>query len=225
VALIRKGGHDQPGTLEDERAALHRQRLEAAHELERLKRELGERIAAVRQREQELEQALSRAGGGAPLPALRRPQAPAAEQQLAARAAALDRRARELDQREVAVAEREEAARDPDEERLARIEERLAELREAEKIFLRTQQELAARSEAVAARERLVSELERESGMQRHAWGEDELAELERRLRRLEADHDPSQSTQTFSGGFSRLRRSGTASTSSPRPQLPPMQP
>jgi DNA repair exonuclease SbcCD ATPase subunit len=226
VALLRKGGHDQPGTLEDERAALHRQRLEAAHELERLKRELGERIAAVRQREEELEQALSRAGGGAPLPALRRPQAPAAaEQQLAARAAALDRRARELDQREAAVAEREEAARDPDEERLARIEERLAELREAEKIFLRTQQELAARSEAVAARERLVSELERESGMQRHAWGEDELAELERRLRRLEADHGPSESTQTFSGGFSRLRRSATASTSSPRPPLPPLQP
>jgi chromosome segregation ATPase len=225
VALLRKGGHDEPGTLEEERAALHRQRLEAATELERLKRELSERIAAVRQREHELEAALARGGTGAALPALRPPPAQVvAEQQLAARASALERRERELAARETAVAKREEAARDPDEERLARIEARIAELREAEKLFLRTQQELAERSEALAARERLVADVEREAGVHRDAWGESELAELERRLRRLEAEQSASQSTQTFAGGFSKLRRSSTASTSSPRPQLPPVQ-
>jgi DNA repair exonuclease SbcCD ATPase subunit len=222
VALLRKG-HDEPGTVEEERAALHRQRLEAASELERLKRELGERIAAVRQREQELEDALAR-GGGSMLPTLR-PPTPQVDQQFAARAAALDRRARELDEREAAVAKREEEARDPDGDRLARIEARLAELREAEKLFLRTQQELAERSEALAARERLVADVEREAGVHREAWGETELAELERRLRRLESERGPSQSTQTFAGGFSKLRRSGTASTSTPRPPLPPVQP
>jgi DNA repair exonuclease SbcCD ATPase subunit len=225
VALLRKGGHDQPGTLEDERAALQRQRVEAARELERLKQELAERIAAVRQREQELEEALRRAGGGAPLPALRRPQHVATEQQLAALASALDRREQELAEREAAVSKRENAPRDPDEERLARIEARLAELREAEKLFLRTQQELAERSEALAARERLVADVEREAGVHRDAWGEAELAELERRLRRLEAERGASQSTQTFSGGFSKLRRSSTASTSTSRPPLPPVQP
>jgi DNA repair exonuclease SbcCD ATPase subunit len=221
VALLRKG-HDQPGTVEDERAALHRQRLEAASELERLKRELAERIAAVRQREQELEEALARGGGGA-LPMLRLPQ-PQVDQQFVSRAAAMDRRERELAAREAAVAKREQEARDPDGERLARIEARLAELREAEKLFLRTQQELAARSEALAARERLVADVEREAGVHRDAWGERELAELERRLRRLESEHGASESTQTFAGGFSKLRRSATASTSSPRPPLPPVQ-
>jgi DNA repair exonuclease SbcCD ATPase subunit len=224
VALLRKGGHDEPGTLEEERAALHRQRLEAASELERLKRELSERIAAVRQREHELEAALARGGAGAALE-LRPPQAQVvAEQQLAARASALERRERELASREAAVSKREQAARDPDEERLARIEARLAELREAEKLFLRTQQELAERSETLAARERLVADVEREAGVHRDAWGESELAELERRLRRLEAERSASQSTQTFAGGFSKLRRSATASTSSPRPPLPPVQ-
>ena len=224
MSLLRKGGHDQPGTLEEERAALYRQRLEAANELERLKRELSERIAAVRQREHELEEALARGGTGA-LPALRAPQAQlVTEQQLAARASAVERRERELAARESAVAAREQAARDPDEERLARIEARLAELREAEKLFLRTQQELAERSEALAARERLVADVEREAGVRREAWGEAELAELERRLRRLESDRSASQSTQTFAGGFSKLRRSSTASTSSPRPPLPPVQ-
>ena len=223
MALLRKG-HDEPGTVEEERAALHRQRLEAASELERLKQELSERIAAVRQREQELEDALARGGGGTMLPTLR-PPTPQVDQQFAARAAALDRRAHELAAREAAVAKREEEARDPDGERLARIEARLAELREAEKLFLRTQQELAERSEALAARERLVADVEREAGVHREAWGEAELAELERRLRRLESERGASQSTQTFAGGFSKLRRSGTASTSTPRPPLPPVQP
>ena len=60
--------------------------------------------------------------------------------------------------------------------------------------------------------------------MQRHAWGEDELAELERRLRRLEADRpvpvDPDllerlQPAAPQRDGLDVL----------PRPQLPPMQP
>jgi DNA repair exonuclease SbcCD ATPase subunit len=223
VALLRKGAHDQPGTVEEERAALHRQRVEASQELERLKRELAERIAAVRQREHELEAAVAQGGSGY-VPALRLPQ-PQVDQQFAARAAALDRRERELAAREAAVAKREQEARDPDGERLARIEARLAELREAEKLFLRTQQELAARSEALAARERLVADVEREAGVHREAWGESELAELERRLRRLESERGASESTQTFAGGFSKLRRSATASTSTTRTQLPPVQP
>ena len=221
--MLRKGGREEPGTPEEEREALRRQRLEGAQELERLKRELAERVAAVRQREQELEDALGRAGTGRLAP-LRPPSVGhASEQDLATRASALERRERELAARERAFAE---ASRDPDEERLAHIEARLAELREAEQLFLRTQQDLAGRSEALTARERLVAELEREVGASREDWGGHELAELERRLRKLETERSGvPETTQTVSGGFSRMRRTRPTSTSSARSPLPPLEP
>src|SRR5512132_1035498 len=229
MALRRKT--DSLGTPEDEREALRRQRLEGARELELLKRELGERIAAVRQREQELEAALGQAAPGTALSPIRpsRPD-PLVDRELSARASAVERRERELAARERDLAERERAFRenppDPSAERLAQIEARLAELGEAEKLFLRTQQELAARSDALSARERLVAELERETGQRAEHWDAPELAELERRLRRLESERSaPAETTQTFSGGFSKMRRSRTASTSTAPSPLPPAQP
>ena len=125
MALRRKV--DAPGKPEDEREALRRQRLESARELELLKRELGERIAAVRQREQELEAALGHAAPGTALAPLRPPRLdPIVDQELSARGAALERRERELAARERDLAERERASRenppDPSAERLAQIE-------------------------------------------------------------------------------------------------------
>ena len=51
-------------SVEDEREALRRQRVAATEELERLKRELAERIAAIREKERQLDDALQRAAGG-----------------------------------------------------------------------------------------------------------------------------------------------------------------
>jgi hypothetical protein len=261
VALLgRRDGKAGP-SVEDERDALRRQRLEAARELDALKAQLAERVAAVQMRERELEKALAQAGtmpapspAAPPQPILPRVALPP-DPAVAARAAALDRRERELseretrlvereqrvaereppsadalteahdlraselDQRERTLAERElelerraqavaEQARNPDEETLRQIEKRLAELKEAERIFLRTQQELADRSEDVAARERLVADREREVAEREDGWQIGDLAELERRLRRLE--QGAGEVTQTFSGGLARLRKQGT---------------
>jgi hypothetical protein len=269
VALLgRRDGKAGP-SVEDERDALRRQRLEAARELDALKAQLAERVAAVQMRERQLEKALAQAGtipAGPPaappppsvLPRVELPPDPA----VAAREAALDRREQELSERDARLVEREERlaelgprgaagdtaealelrtreldqrgralaeraqeldqreqaiadrARDPDEEKLRHIEERLAELKEAERIFLRTQQELADRSEAVAARERLVADREREVDEREDGWQIGDLAELERRLRRLE--QGAGEVTQTFSGGLARLRKQGTRGPSEP---------
>jgi hypothetical protein len=264
VALLgRRDGKAGP-SVEDERDALRRQRLEAARELDALKAQLAERVAAVQMRERELEQALAKAGtiparpaAGPPappvLPRVELPPDPALaartsaleqrERELAKREArlvereerlaerepqgevgdpdeSLELRARELDQTERALAERAQEldtraqARDPDEETLRHVEKRLAELKEAERIFLRTQQELADRSEAVAARERLVAEREREVDEREDGWQVGDLAELERRLRRLE--QGAGEVTQTFSGGLARLRKQGARGPSEP---------
>jgi hypothetical protein len=101
-------------------------------------------------------------------------------------------------------------AADPDAQRLAEIERRLAELRDAEKVFLRTQEELGARSEAVAARERLVSQREKELDEREDSWGHPGLSELEARLRRLERHQQTGETTQSFSGGLTRLSREGS---------------
>jgi len=61
---LRRRERDEP-SVEDEREALRRQRAAAAEELERLKRELAERVAAVREKERQLDEALGRAPGGA----------------------------------------------------------------------------------------------------------------------------------------------------------------
>ncbi len=177
----------EPTTIEDERDALRAQHAA----LEDLKRELAERVDAVRTRELELHHALSDVGGPhqgvllsrAAVPAHAETEADTGEDALEAerrehslieREQALSIREQAFEAREQALVAREQeldaraaqiAAQppaDPDAERLAQIEARLAELRDAEKLFLRTRDELAPRSEAVAARERLVAQRERE---------------------------------------------------------------
>jgi len=202
--------HDEV-SVEDEREALRRQRAAMVEELDRLKRELSERVAAVREKERQLDEALGRTGlaaGGKG-----QGQGPVET----------NHRGRELDAREAALAERERAltAREalpvPDAhaDELARIETRLTELRDAERAFLRTQEELAARSEAVSARERLVADREREVDELEDRAGlgptRSELSELESRLRRLESRGTvPSEDTQSFAAGLEGLRRRGT---------------
>ena len=229
--------HAEPTSIEQEREALRAQHAA----LEDLKRQLAERIDAVRERELELHHALADVGAGEPrataavLPQPARPDSDAdtgedaletarrekalveREQAVAAREAALAARAREV---ELAAQQVPAApAADPDEKRLAQIEARLTELKDAEKMFLRTRQELAARSEAVAARERLVGQRERELDEREdaevdHAAGR-ELSEMEARLRRLEQQQqDPREQTLGFSGGLRRLEQGS-------RPQRP----
>ena len=222
---------DEPSSIDEERDALRAQHVA----FEDLKRQLNERIDAVRERELELHHALADVAAGEPgaaatvLPrpaaseqgadrrtdestfeAARRERAIAdREQAVAAREAKLDARARELE----VVAERASTIppAEPDADRLAQIEVRLAELRDAEKLFLRTRGELAARSEAVAARERLVGQKERELDEQEDAAGDrlpaPGLSEMDQRLRRLEQQQDPREQTLGFSGGLRRLEQ------------------
>jgi len=225
MAFKRRG---EPATIDDERAALRDQHAA----LEDLKRQLAERVNAVRERELELHHALAEAGGsrqGSTAPPARLSPAPAradAEADTGEDALETERRERDLLEREQAVAERERELlaaaaapthREPEPEadatRLAQIEARLAELRDAEKLFLRTREELAARSEAVAARERLVAQKERElddRDDEKGQWAPKELSEMEARLRRLE-QQEPGEQTLGFSGGLRKLRE-GTRS-------------
>ncbi len=219
---------EEPTSIEEERDALRAQHAA----LEDLKRQLAERINAIREREVELHHALAevdasdpRAAGSIPvtrtglnaeagtgesaLEVARRERALVErEQAVVKREAQLDARAREL------AAEQETTASpaEPDEARLARIEARLAELRDAEKLFLRTRDELAARSEAVAARERLVSQKERELDEQEDGAidraSSPGFPEMEARLRRLEQhQQDPGEQTLGFSGGLRKLEQ------------------
>jgi chromosome segregation ATPase len=219
MAFKRRG---EPATIDDERAALREQHAA----LEDLKRQLAERVNAVRERELELHHALAEAGGsrqGSTAPPARLSPALVradAEADTGEEALEAERRERALLEREQAVAERERellaaaaapAHREPEPEadatRLAQIEARLAELRDAEKLFLRTREELAARSEAVAARERLVAQKERElddRDDEKGQWAPKELSEMEARLRRLE-QQEPGEQTLGFSGGLRKL--------------------
>jgi chromosome segregation ATPase len=137
MSLIRRG---DATSLEDEREALRRQRLEGAAEVARLKQELAERVQHVRMRELELEDALARAGRRPPTSTTASApdsrdvwglEARAAD--LAQRETALQARERELDAREEALAaadaplsksERELAL----DEREAELDRRAAEL-------------------------------------------------------------------------------------------------
>lgn len=220
---------EEPTAIEDEREALRDQHAA----FEDLKRQLAERIDAVRERELELHHALADAGavpgamrpaavvlptpvvgdtGERALEAERRERALLErEQALTAREARLDERERELQ-----LLAAESAAAPPAEAgaaRLAEIEARLAELRDAEKLFLRTRDEIAGRSEAVAARERLVGQRERELDDREDGkgeWASPELSEMEARLRRLE-QQQPGEQTLGFSGGLRKLEQ-GTRS-------------
>lgn len=222
----------EPTTIEDEREALRAQHAA----LEDLKRQLAERIDAVRERELELHHALADVGATEDRPTMpvgqsRRPAGSSEDADTGEDALESARREKALLEREQAVAKREallEArareielaaqsatpgpSADPDEARLARIESRLAELGNAEKLFLRTRDELAGRSEAVAARERLVAERERELDAREDAEGNRStppgFSEMEARLRRLEQQQqDPREQTLGFSGGLRKLEQ------------------
>ncbi len=224
---------EEPTSIDEERDALRAQHAA----LEELKRQLNERIDAVREREVELHHALAEVGHGSVEPrALSAvlPRATTVERDsdadtgedaleaarrekeltdralaLAAREAQLDARARELEAAEERLTATPPA--EPDADRLAQIEARLADLRDAEKLFLRTRDELAARSEAVAARERLVGQKERELDELEDAADRGPapaISEMEERLRRLEQQQqDPGEQTLGFSGGLRRLEQ------------------
>ena len=193
-------------SIEDERELLRHARETAAHQLEAMKRELAERVQAVRDRELQLEAALAGAPGQ---PIASPPHVGDDVAEFAQRERGLAAREAMLAQRERALAQTAPAAHDASDSE--RIEQRLADLREAEKLFLRTQAELATRSEAVAARERLLAGRERALGDGDRS-DRSELTELEARLRRLErAGATPAgEDTASFAGGLESLRRRGT---------------
>jgi hypothetical protein len=105
MSFIKRRG--EPATVEEEREALREQRLA----LEDLKLQLAERVAAVRERELELQDALREAGGKAPArkpsPLPPQPAPDVAEADTGENAPAAQRRERELAERERAVAARE----------------------------------------------------------------------------------------------------------------------
>jgi hypothetical protein len=142
MSFIKRRG--EPATVEEEREALREQRLA----LQDLKAQLAERVAAVRDRELELQQALRQTGRAAPaskpspLPPARA--APSADGDTGKDAVPAEERERELAEREQALAGREA--------RLLESEQAL-ELRSAE---MRTalderERELTARAVEAAA--------------------------------------------------------------------------
>jgi DNA repair exonuclease SbcCD ATPase subunit len=199
-------------------------RLAAEQELERLRRELGERVASVEAKERELADALARLGDA-------RGQIPAgAESALVHAQVGLVARAQELNRREVELVERErklveeeaEIARKADaldtKNRLAQIEERLATLHEAEKGFARTQAELAEQSDELARREAAFLERRRGGAKPHGDVGLDRAAldELDERLRLLERQTREATDS-SFDGGLRALEQWG-ARRSGPNP-------
>jgi DNA repair exonuclease SbcCD ATPase subunit len=98
MVLVRRNDSEDP--VARERQALVDQRTE----LERLKRQLGERIEAVRQREEELRRALDRVAQGKEAGVALPPVADVEADRLAARAASLAERERALAAREASMA-------------------------------------------------------------------------------------------------------------------------
>jgi chromosome segregation ATPase len=94
LVLVRRAESDDP--VDQERKALADQRAE----LERLKRQLAERIDAVRQREEELRAAIARVAAGQQASVALPPRVDPEADRLAARAAALAERERALVARE-----------------------------------------------------------------------------------------------------------------------------
>jgi hypothetical protein len=144
----------------DEAAELHAE-LEAARqrseELAALKRELAERVASVRERERELERALTAGGAARP-----------GDDRLASRLEELERRERSVAAREKALAEKPVLPPAPDEdERLAARERALAARAD----------ELDRQAQRLVERERLVEEREQAAA--------EVLAEPDRQQRRL----------------------------------------
>lgn len=158
----------EQGSVEDEREALRRQGLA----LDELKRQLAERVQAVRERERELQQAIAAAGRG---------KVPAAAPPPASSEAILAARAVELDRRERAVAERETALRAETgigEDGLE-LERRVGELELREAAALAREGELVSLAAALEERERAAA------AEAAPPSGEVELARIEARLAEL----------------------------------------
>jgi len=146
IVLVRRAANDDP--IEVERQALADQRAE----LERLKRQLAERIDGVRQREEELRAAMGRLAAGqqvsVALPARVDPEA----DRLAARAAALAERERAVAAREARVgALHADGLGAPSTNGDAALDAKAAEIEERVR-------ELDARERAVADRERAAAD-------------------------------------------------------------------
>ncbi len=172
MSLRRRG---QPGSIEEEREALRRQRAEGAAEIERLKQVLAERVEFVRMRERQLEDALGQAAKEAPdgdrrtrfrLPEGRTSEDPA----VAHERQALDARTAELVRREAALAEAEQV--------LAERERQIAEAQPAVSDAEHDERAaaLAEREQELARRE---AELAAQDPAEREARVESRLAELE----------------------------------------------
>jgi len=205
--------------MRGEQERLHAVRVAAEQELNRLRTELAERVAAVERRERELADALAktRRGSGPKLPEGTESALNHAQVGLAARAQELNKRETDLAARERALVKLEtDLARraageavDP-EERLAQIEARMKALQEAEKAFARTQAELAARSDELAQREaELVERMNTAAGASPSGLSRAELAELEDRLERLERDTRDVSIERSFGDGLRHLERRG----------------
>jgi chromosome segregation ATPase len=162
-----------------------------------MRRELAERAATMREREQELLDAVRGAGSGAPV-ALSPPllQSVDRDQGVAARAAELDRRERELREREAAL---ERAAADAAAIDNAALQQRLAEIEARERALDERQASLAAAAEPGSPQEQLarieqrLAELQRAEQMflrtqQELAARSDEITRRERTLARREHD-------------------------------------
>jgi DNA repair exonuclease SbcCD ATPase subunit len=210
VALFNRRD-EAPVTMRGEQERLHAVRVAAEQELNRLRTELAERVAAVERRERELADALTKArrGGGAA------PKLPAgAESALSHAQVGLAAHAQELSKKDAELARRAAGEIVDPEERLAQIEARLKALQEAEKAFARTQAELAAKSDELAQREADLQE-------QLAAFGQGapvaaapglsraELSDLEDRLERLERETRDNSIERSFGDGMRRLERRG----------------
>ncbi len=192
MSPLGRRSRDEPPSLDDEREALRR----GLADVDELKRTLLDRADAVRQREQELSEAIARASAGAPAQgtATRSVDADtvvisAASADVARRAAELDKREADLRRREVAHAEAEQtvviAAEDATRERelLAREDELKA--RESEVVrreaAVRSQQGVRVDEASVVELEQRVADLERrEDELERRAAA---LTEREATLR------------------------------------------
>ena len=147
MVLQRRPSSDDP--VAQERAALAEQRAA----LESLKRQLGERVAAVKEREDELRAAIANVAAGKQAAVALPPVVDPETDRLAARTAALAERERVLSAREAALAagRPSDAGSNGD----AGHAERLAELTARERELEERLRQLDARERAVEERERI----------------------------------------------------------------------
>jgi chromosome segregation ATPase len=171
MSLLRRG---DPGSVDDEREALRRQREDGAAEIERLKQVLAERVEFVRMRERQLEDALGHAAKDAPegdrRSRFRLPEGRREDPAVGHEREVLDARTAELVRREAALVQREQT--------LAELERQVAEAQpaisddeynERETALVEREQELARRQAELAAQD----------PAEREARIESRLAELE----------------------------------------------